>query len=599
MTTITSNNNTTATSAGTDVVTVGMLKSNLEALLDEMYGLLVRSAYSTIMRESRDCSCLVLDDRGRVVLTTAGNYSHAPSYRRIVANILNKFGRDGLHEGDVIITNHPYLGGVPHTPDLGVVVPVMHEGELVAFSCSIAHKPDFGGSVPGSASSSATELYQEGFLLPPTKLYDAGEYQQPIEDILVANVRHPDLVLGDARAQIGTTRVAAERVVALVRRYGLDRLRPTFDELLRIAADRVRAVLRSWPDGTVTVEGFLDDDGVRLDVPVRFCVQVTVSGDTIQFDFSGSDDQTRGPVNVPPQYVEMATFYALLAMTDPELAFNDGLRDVVSLTFREGSVLSPQMPAPVGAATVCSYRLTDILLEALGHFRPDGAVAQSGGSGGAMAISWQPGSPEERPLLQYEIFGTGLGGRHGLDGVDGVAGHATNIGIAPIEILETQFPLRVRRFELIQDSAGPGEFRGGLSYRRDYEMLRPAALNRRADRMRFPGEGVLGGRPGKTGRLILNPGSPDEQTLRGSGQHRFEAGSVVRFEGAGAGGLGDPWRRDPQAVVQDVRAGYVSTEAARDAYGVIIDPMTLSLDAAATQAERAARSSDPKGTRHA
>ncbi|HEV7666162.1 MAG TPA: hydantoinase B/oxoprolinase family protein [Chloroflexota bacterium] len=577
-----------AQSAGADVVTVGMLRSNLEALLDEMYQLLVRSAYSTIMRESRDCSYLVVDDQGRVILTTSGNYSHAPSYRRIVRNILQKFGRGGLQADDVIITNHPYLGGVPHTPDLAVVVPVFVDDELTAFSCSIAHKPDFGGSVPGSASSSATELYQEGFLLPPTKLYVAGQYQQAIEDILVANVRHPDLVLGDARAQIGTTRVAAQRVVQLVHRYGLAETRAVFEELLRIGEQRLRAALRTWSDGTTEVSGFLDDDGVRLDVPVRFHVRITVTGDTIHFDFSGSDDQAVGPVNVPPQYGEMATFYALLAMADPQLTFNDGLREPVTLTFREGSVLNPRMPAPVGAATVCSYRLTDIVLEALGHFNPASAVAHSGGSGGAMAISWQAASPEQRPQLQYEIFGTGLGGRHGSDGVDGVAGHSTNLGVAPIEILETQFPLRVRRFELIRDSAGPGEFRGGLSYRRDYELLREASLNRRADRIRFPGEGIDGGQPGKTGRLVLNPETPDERVLRGSGQHRFAAGSVVRFEGAGAGGCGDPLRREPTAVERDVRAGYVSVDAARDSYGVVVDPASLKVDAAATEGLRRA-----------
>jgi N-methylhydantoinase B len=569
-----------------DVVAVGMLRSNLEALLDEMYQLLVRSAYSTIMRESRDCSYLVLDDQGRVFLTTPGNYAHAPSYRRIVRNMLAKFGRDGLRPGDVIVTNHPYIGGVPHTPDLAVVAPVFFENELVAFSCSIAHKPDFGGAVPGSASSKATELLQEGFLLPPTKLYAAGEYQQPIEDILVSNVRHPDLVLGDARAQIGTTRVAAERLVHLIRRYGLDQTRAAFDEMLRLGEQRLRAALCGWSDGGAEVEGFLDDDGVRLDVPVRFHVRVTVAGGTIHFDFSGSDDQTVGPVNVPPQYAEMATFYALLAMADPDLSFNDGVREPVTLTFREGSVLNPRMPGPVGAATVCSYRLIDIVLEALGKLRPARAVAHSGGSGGAMAISWEPESAGERPKLQYEIFGTGLGGRSGSDGADGVSAHATNLGVTPIEILETQFPLRVRRFELVPDSAGPGEFRGGLSYRRDYELLRDAGLNRRADRTRFPAEGVFGGRPGRPGRLVLEPGSDNETVLRGSGQYQLRAGSVVRFEGAGAGGFGDPRRRDPCAVESDVRAGYVSLETARSEYGVVIDPTTVTVDRPATEALR-------------
>ena len=569
-----------------DVVVVEMLRSNLEALVEEMLHLLVRSAYSTLMRESRDCSYLVVDEHGRVVATSTSNFTHATAYRRFVQAALAKWGRDGLHPGDVLVANHPYTASLPHTPDLGVVVPVFVDGDLVAFSCSIAHKPDFGGAVPGSASSKSTELYQEGFLLPLTKLYDAGAYRQEIEDIIVANVRHPDLVLGDTRAQIGTTRVGAERVAGLMRRYGVGTARAAFDEMLRLSEQRLRAALRAWPDGVHEAEGFLDSDGVRLDVPVKFHVRVTKQGETIDFDFTGSDDQTPGPVNVRPPYVEAATFYALLAVADPDLHFNDGLREVVTFTFREGSVLHPRMPGPVGAATVCVYRLTDIVLETLGRFNPARSVAHSGGSGGAMAIMWQPAGAEERPQLQYEIFGTGMGGRSGKDGLSGFTAHTANLNIAPIEILETQFPLRVQRYELIRDSAGPGEFRGGLSFRRDYLFGRPATINRRADRTRFPGEGVHGGKPGTTGKLALNPDTADEQVLPGAGQYQIPAGSVVRFEGAGAGGFGDPLARDPEAVRRDVQAGYVSREAAEREYGVVLDPESLAVDEGATRARR-------------
>lgn len=581
-----------------DVVTAEMLHSNLDAVVQEMMHLLVRSAYSTIMRESRDCSYLALDDQGRVVMTSEGSFTHATAYRRIVQATLEKFGRDGLHQGDVIVTNHPYQAGVPHTPDLAVVVPVFSNQELVAFSCSIAHKPDFGGAVPGSASSTSTELYQEGFLLPLTKLYDAGAYRQEIEDIIVSNVRHPDLVLGDARAQIGTTRVGAERLTGLMQRYGVATARTAFDEMLRLSERRLRAALSTWPDGAQEADGYLDNDGVRLDQPIRFHVRVTKRGDGIHFDFSESDDQALGPVNVRPPYVETSTFYSLLSMADPELRFNDGLREVVTFKHREGSVLNPRMPAPVGAATVCIYRLTDLLLEALGRFNPARAVAHSGGSGGAMAITWQPAPStssgqapsEERTLLQYEIFGTGLGGRTTSDGVNGVTVLSANLNMTPIEILETQFPLRVRRFELLQDSAGSGKHRGGLSYRREYEMLRPATINRRADRTRFPGNGVQGGRPGRTGKLTLNPGTADERVVPGSGQYQVNAGTVVRFEGAGAGGFGNPLERDPEAVVRDVRAGWVSPEAALEECGVVIDPITQEVDLEATCALRGERS---------
>lgn len=554
----------------TDVVVVEMLRSNLQGLIEEMEHLLTRSAYSTIMRESRDCSFLVLDPSGRVVVTQK-TMIHAPTYRALVQAVLSRYGADGLQEGDVILSNHPYAAGLPHTPDLGLVVPVFVNKKLAGFSCSIAHKPDFGGAVPGSASSKSTELFQEGLLLPVIKLYEGGRYREDIEQIIVANVRYPDLVLGDMRAQVGVTRIGAERYARLLHRYGTQSALAAFEQMLALSERRLRAQLQAWPDGTFSAEGFLDSDGVRVDRPVRFHVAVTVKGDSVHFDFSASDDQTRGPVNLRPPYAEMCTFYALLCVADPSLPFNDGLRRAVTFDFREGSVLNPRLPAPVSAATVSSYRLMDIVLEALGHFDPARTIAHSGGSGGAMSIAWQGGAAEGRSSFQYEIFGTAMGGRNGRDGVSAVGVYSTNIGIAPIEIMETQYPLRVRRFELIRDSAGAGRFRGGLSYRRDYELLQPAAVHRRADRMRFPANGVAGGKPGRAGALVLDPGTDREQQLPVSGEYSLPAGTILRIEGAGAGGFGDPRERDPEAVARDVRSGYVSPEAALENYGVVVD----------------------------
>ncbi len=359
---------TQPTTGSADLVVVEMLRSNLDALMEEMLHLLIRSAYSTLMRESRDCSFLITDEHGRVVTSNAANFVHATAYRPLVKSVLEKWGCEGIHEGDVIIANHPYLASVPHTPDLAVVVPVFADGELVAFSCTIAHKPDFGGAVPGSNTSKSTELYQEGFLLPLTKLYDAGVYRQELEDILVVNVRHPDLVLGDTRAQIGTTRVGAERVAQLVKRYGLPSMRAAFDELIRLCERRIRAALATWPDGTFEAEGYTDNDGVRLETPVKFHVKVTKHGESIHFDLSGSDDQTLGPVNMRPPWVEVCVYYTLLSMLDPDLRFNDGVRESVKLTLREGSVVNPRIPGPVGAGIVSSYRLMDVMLDALSHF---------------------------------------------------------------------------------------------------------------------------------------------------------------------------------------------------------------------------------------
>ncbi|HTE87031.1 MAG TPA: hydantoinase B/oxoprolinase family protein, partial [Dehalococcoidia bacterium] len=450
-----------------DIVVTEAVRSNLQALITEMEHLLVRSAYSTNMREARDCSSMVVDRYGRIVVVSKRGGA-AEIYRRLIDSVLRKYGADGLHEGDVIISNHPYIAGVAHTPDLAVVNPVFVDGELAGFSCSIAHKPDFGGMVVGSASSKATELFQEGFLLPIVKLYDAGRHCAEVEEIILTNVRLPDLVLGDMRAQIGVNRVGAQRLEAIARRYGTTGLYEAFDHMLDLTARRLREEIRTWPDGVASVEGFLDNDGIELDKPVRLRVTVEVKGDSIAFDFSASDDQTRGPVNIRPPHSEGAAYYALLCVADPDLEFNDGVREVVKFTYREGSVLDPLPPGPVGAATVVRHRLVDVLVEAMGMLRPQYLMGQSGGSGGAMAIAWETNEAGvRRQLLQYEIFGTAMGARAVSDGVNGVSAHSVNLSITPIEILETQYPLLVRRFELIPDSGGAGELRGGLSYRRE------------------------------------------------------------------------------------------------------------------------------------
>jgi N-methylhydantoinase B len=385
------------------------------------------------------------------------------------------------------------------------------------------------------------------------------------------------------RAQIGVNRVGAERLATIARRYGMDALYESFDHMLALTARRLREEIRTWPDGVATVEGYLDNDGIDLEKPIGLRVTVEVKRDSVSFDFSASDDQARGPVNIRPPHSEGAAYYALLCVADPELEYNDGVREVVNFTYRSGSVLDPLPPGPVGAATVVRHRLVDVLVEAMGILRPEYLMGQSGGSGGAMAIAWQMNEAGgKRQLLQYEIFGTAMGGRAVSDGVNGVSAHSVNLSVTPIEILETQYPLLVRRFELIPDSAGAGEFRGGLSYRREYEVHAPVLVNRRADRNRFPSTGVQGGKAGRLGRMILNPGTEAEQQVPGIGQYEIPAGGALRIEGAGAGGYGDPFRRPAEKVLRDVRRGYVSVGAAREEYGVAINPVTLTVDEPAT-----------------
>lgn len=565
---------------------VELTRSRLTATAKELTHLLYRSAYSTLMRESRDCSFTLLSPAGEVVIDGPGTF-HDSSYHYLAQSILARF--PDMREGQVFVTNHPYEAGIPHTPDLGVVVPAFCAGRLVGLSCSIAHKSDFGGSVVGSASMYSTELYQEGLLLPPMLGWDGEQPNQTLLQIIAANVRNSDLFFGDMRAQVGVTRLGAQRLRLLAERTGVDTLMGVYAAILDHGERAVRTRVAGWPDGTASAEGFLDSDGVTVDRPVRLRVSVTVAGDRLSVDLRDCDDQTAGPVNMTPMYGDSAVFYAAVALTDPALGFNDGVRRAIDIQRREGSVLGPTPPAPVGAATSMQQRLIDLCVEAMGSFVPDAAIAHSGGSGGSggtIGASWQLSRTGAR-ALQYEVLGTAMGATHDSDGVSGCTVWATNLAMTPIEVLETQFPVRVTRFELLRDSGGAGRHRGGLSYRREYEALAPAIVQRRAERASFPGLGLDGGKPGSLARVTIARSGEAERSVPVSGRYELQPQDVLCVEGSGAGGMGRPDERDPDAVWTDVRRGYVSARSARDDYGVVLDQ--AGVDVSATAALRESR----------
>jgi N-methylhydantoinase B len=571
--------------ATVSVLAAELARSRLTATIGELTQLLYRSAYSTLMRESRDCSISLLSADGQVLVDPPGPF-HGASYHYLVGRTLERYG-DDLAPGDVFMTNHPYDAGVPHTPDLGVVVPAFVDGTLVGFSASIAHKSDFGGSVIGSASMGATSLYQEGLLVPLTRVARGdknAELNSGVMDIIAANVRTPDVFFGDMRAQLGVTRLGAARLAALAGHAGIEQTKSAFELLLDQGERALREAIAGWPDGESTVTGYLDNDGIRLDRPVRITVTVRIRGDQIEFDLSQSDDQALGPVNMTRMYGDSAVFYAVISCAAPDSGFNDGIRRVVSIVRRPGSLFDPGNLAPVGAATSMQHRLIDLCFEALGLLVPGAGSAHSGGSGGTVGIEWSSGDRRGRSF-QYEVLGTGMGAVHDKDGISGVTAYYTNLGITPVEVLEGQYPVRIKRFELIADSGGPGRYRGGLSYRREYEALAPASVRRRSDRGRFPGRGIAGGHDGSLARVRISRADGRVEEAPVAGSYDLAPGDTLTVEGSGAGGYGDPRTRPPELVLADVRAGLVSAEAAAEQYGVVLDER-LDIDEPATIAAR-------------
>jgi N-methylhydantoinase B len=542
-----------------DAITIQVLRNKIASLVDEMHYHFYRSGYSTIIRESRDFSCVILDRDGRLIVAPP-MFFHAPVYRHLVGRILEVYGKAAaIHEGDVFVSNHPYEGGLPHVSDMAFVAPIFADGKIVAFSGTIAHKADVGGAVPGSTSATATEMFHEGILLPPVKIWEAGAPQPDIERIILTNSRQPALMRGDIHAQIAVTQMGAARVKELCERFSAGTVTEAFAAILKGAADELGKAIAKLPDGESAAEGFLDSDGIVVDQPIRLAVTIAIKDGIASFDFSASDPQAKGPVNLRPSMVEACVFYCLIGSLGPNLHFNDGMRDVVRLAFAPRTITNADPPSPVSSYQMVNLLLVDVILEALAHFNPGRAMAHSGASS-ALSIAWSKGRPGQSNM-QYEIAGSAYGGGFGHDGATGTATHLSNLHTTPIEILESEFPCRITRFDLVPDSGGAGQWRGGLAMQREYQLLEDATVIRRFNKTRFPPKGVAGGEDGSRARFVVRVGTDQQFETPASARVDMTAGERFLLQSAGGGGYGEPNKRETTAIARDIAEGYVTKDA--------------------------------------
>ena len=558
-----------------DAITIEVIRSKFQALLAQMRFLLFRSAYSSLVRESRDCSFGVCTPDGDMPFQGASN--HLYTYRQAVQRLLAKVPREELHEGDVYIGSDPYEIGTAHSPDTVVLSPIFHHSMLVGFCGSIAHKMDFGGAVPGSIYSGATEVLQEGFLLPLVKYYQQGKVVPQVEELIRANVRNADLVLGDLGAQVGATLVGVQHVKALAARYGPETLMSAFEELLALPEKRITAKVSQWSGYVAEAETLLDPPPNHHS-PVRLHLRLTRDGGHLTFDFSESAPQVRSPINTVHNTVFYLCSMCLLGVTDPQVVENTGVARAYTLVAKEGTIVNPTPPAPVGSTTRVMGAYIDVIMAAIAGLKEEEGIAARGDCG-TTAFGWLAGLVPGRRYVQYEIQNcSGTGATSWCDGVTSVNPHSyvyprksmdsMAVQETPVEILEAQFPVRIQRFELIPDSGGAARFRGGVARRKVYEALAPADLNvRHAHGFLIPPQGVAGGQPGRKGRIVINPDTSDEKELE-DWSHSLKEGDVLSFDGPGGGGFGDPFQRDPHLVLQDVVEGLVTPEGARDRYGV-------------------------------
>ena len=537
-----------------DPITVEIVASAFRSVVDETFIALMKSAYSTNIKERHDHSTAICDRDGRLIVQADMSLPiHIASMTGLMNTILSKHPVETIEEGDVFVANDPHVAGGTHLPDINYAAPVFVGGELLGFVCNIAHHADIGGMAPGSMAGGMSEIYQEGLRIPLVKLFRHGELQQDLMDLFLLNARIPDERRGDHFAQIAACRLGVRRIGEIGERYGLPTIREVFDQLVARTHDRMRAAIAEVPDGTYRFEDVLDDDGLgTVDIPIRLAV--TVTGDRAVFDWRGSSPQVRGNVNVPINATQAAVAYALRALLDPEIANNQGILDCCEIVADEGSIVHCVVPAPVAARAHTSQRLIDIIIGALAAAVPERVVGASNGANTTAVFSGR--DPRNgRDYLYFETLGGGFGGRADRDGKDGVQVHITNTSNLPIEAIETEYPLRVVSYGFIEDSGGPGKYRGGGGLQRVIQPVGHECLfNGAGERFRNAPWGVFGGGAGRPGRYVLE-GPEGARTLdvKPSGVD-VPADARIIVETPGSGGYGPASERDADAVEADRRS---------------------------------------------
>lgn len=566
----------------TDPVRIELIKNALGSVVDEMVLTVVRVAYSSIMKDTMDLSSAFFDHRGRMIAQGLSIPLHLGSFPDAMEAVLARYP-EGLAEGDVVILNDPYHGGM-HLPDIFVFAPIHHAGRLFGYAVVVAHHNDVGGRVAGSSAADSREVFQEGLRLPPVLLYAGHELNRPILDVIRLNVRAPDVVQGDLEAQLAACRIAQRGIGELIERYGAEPLEQAFEDLLDYSESAARSAIAALPDGTYAFEDQLDDDGITPGVPVPIRVALTVSGDSQTADFAGSSPQVEGAINATFSFTKSAVYFAMRSITPADAPNNAGFFRPIRVVAPEGSILNPRPPGACAARGVTGFRVIDTIFGALSKVVPD--RVRAAGEGGTTSYSLASYAADGTLTLFREAVMGAWGAGAAWDGVDGVANPAANISNAPVELVEHQAPVRVERYALAEDSGGAGLHRGGLAVERCFTVLAErASLQLRSDRSATAPYGLFGGLPGSASRTELRTGE-DWTPLPAKFVRQLAAGQSVRHVTAGGGGYGDPMKRPPERVLADVIAGKVSRRQAEEVYGVRFDAALTEVDPAATAAAR-------------
>jgi N-methylhydantoinase B len=566
-----------------DPITLEVIREAFVSTVREMRVTLVRTAYSSILYEGEDFSCVLMDGDGQIVAMSKGQDHplHIVPIGWSMKAVRERFGED-IHPGDVFLHNDPYTGGT-HLNDVAMLTPLFADGRLFVFPVVRAHWGDVGGMSPGSLSGGATEIFQEGVRIPPIRIVERGRPNEAALALIFANMRGPRERRGDYDAMVGTCRKAAERVEALAARYGAATIRAAVAELMDRAETRMRRAIRALPDGEYRYEAHLESGRRRLE-PLSVRARVSVAGDTITVDLAGTSAQTAGPTNVGPAMAPTGAFTVIKAFLDPGSDVNSGAFRPLTVLTPPGTIVNADPPAPCGGMVEVKYCVESAVMGALAQAL-GGRVAGDLKGGGNHCYVGGPHPRTGETFIFYEYPAGGTGGFDGGDGSNTVRAWTESdmTTLQPIEALEQLYPVRVERTSLREDSGGAGRWRGGLGLTRAVRILAPhTRLSVLAEKAVLPPFGVCGGGAGATNRFwVLRGGRPVEPSSLPGKVSAFplEPDDVLMMESSGGGGFGDPLDREPARVIADLAEGYVTPAAAEAIYGVVLHEGVPDLEA--------------------
>jgi N-methylhydantoinase B/oxoprolinase/acetone carboxylase alpha subunit len=578
----------------TDIITIEVIRGGLISLCNEMGVAMEKTAYSPIFSDGLDFSCAIFDADAEMIAQAAFDPLHLGAMAYAVEWSLEEIGLENLEPGDVVVHNDPFRGG-SHLGDFTMIMPVFHEGDIVAIPANRAHQIDFGGKVPGGFAGDATEVFQEGLRLPPVKLWSRGKEVRDLWSVFLSNVRVPTMIRGDMRAMFGSLKVAERRVLEYVKKYGKQRFGEVLGTIKDISEKMMRKEIDTIPDGTYKHEEYLDDDGIDVGVPVRIRVRVTVKRDSLIADYDGSSKQTKGPVNATYGVTASNTFSAVLQVVGAHVPTNHGCYRPIKIIAPPGTVVNADYPAAtMGGNVETSARIVEAMLGALGQAVPERVKASDHGTFANLTCGGIHHETGE-PYVWYLYREGGWGARPKKDGNSASIGAWSNDKNQPVEIFETSYPWLYEEYSLAFDSAGPGKNRGGLGTRMRMRFLaEETRLSMLGDRCLRSPYGLFSGLPPKASKcghwndlLIKLSDSTDFKhvtELFGKGSPtkwsdiKLHRNTIIDYVTTGGGGYGDPLERDPELVLSDLIDDYISVESARDFYGVAIDPSTLTVD---------------------